>query len=178
MDWLNHNKYNKWLIAILITMNVVLIITLWTKISPERKGIPFPGIPEIPPPPPIKLMQEELNLNKEQIDKFDLSQKNNFKKVAIILEKVSVLKEQLALEISADLPDTLKVRTIASRIGKLQSDIEILRFTHFNEMLSICNKQQKDKLRNIFKQIISHDMPMERPDGVPPPPPPPHAKRF
>lgn len=185
MDWLTQNKLIKWLIGILLVVNIVTISALWFLISnkpsiPENMGKKFPT--------GIGLLQQELNLSDEQAALFEKFRKENFEKTGVSFEKLNEVKNLLFEQIIKVNPDTLVVNDLVSKINGILTELEISRFNHFRDLLNICNEEQKKKFIPVIKDFLFGGPPQanikNRPDfpegkgmgGNLPPPPPQGAK--
>ena len=157
MDWLSQNKFTKWFIIILVALNVATITMMWVFLARTSHPPPFNKIMQ--PKETVTLMQKELNLSNEQIKQFEKLRKENFDKSKKLMNQIDALKKSLSEELINENKDTAKVNSITNAIGLLQTEMEKLRFNHFEQLISLCTPEQKEKLKPILKNIIG---------GIPP----------
>lgn len=165
MDWNNQSKFTKWFIIILIAVNIITITMMWIFLTRERKVPPFEGINN--PRGSIGIMQKELNLSNDQISDFEKLRIENFDKSKELMAKIDDLKQKLSVELVEENKDTVKINFITNEIGLLFSDMEKLRFNHFEKLIALCTPEQKEKLEPILQNIIARNPQLERKDGGP-----------
>lgn len=153
MDWITQNKYAKWLLIVLLLVNIITITIIWVIISRDK---PMPPFNTAGKPPAIKdLMQKELNLTNEQSQKFEKLRQDNFLKVDALFKSVAEKQKLLSDELSSTKSNDAKVDSIINDIMVLQGKLEKERFNHFKELISICTSDQQKKLMPILKQFYS-----------------------
>lgn len=155
MDWLQSNKTKNRAIIILIALNMLTMAMVWIEKSKT-------GIQEDKPSSSTALISKELNLEQSQAAKIEKSRSDKLGQIKLLNDSTSRLKKELADELFSEHPDTQKVSQYAAIIGSLQSRIEILRFMHFNELLSVCTPEQKNKLKPIINEVFNRKPPKPR----------------
>ena len=183
MDWMTQNKPIKWLIGILLVVNILTITIIWILVTRENQPPPFGFNGK--PPGGGELLQKELNLSDVQKKQFEDSRKENFKQADIFFVRLDEAKKQYFDELQKDNPDTVFVNNILTKISSIQIELEKLRFEHFRYLLSLCSKEQKEKFKPILKDFLVGKPPREIDKGKPerefpgkdgmkdvPPPPP------
>jgi hypothetical protein len=183
MDWITQSKYIKWLIGILLAINLVTISIIWILIIDRKGPAPFEG--DKRPQGTIEMMKKEINLSDDQLKLFEKLRKENFERAKLFFEKIDSAKKLLSEELADDKLDTVLINSLTNKIGILFAEMEKQRLKHFHDLLSICTKEQKEKLTLIFKNLIGgkppQNMPMEGPmpqggpGGQMKPPPPPNS---
>jgi len=173
MDFLSEKKYMKWIIVILILLNLATISFLWIN---RLKG---PGNREliIPDKPPKEKLAEfltaELELTESQATKITSLREDHFKSVDKILQKIHANKKNLMDNLFEGTETTEMASLLTKKIGELQSELELLTFNHFLEMKQILGPNQKDNLKELIGGFFrNHPQNSKgRPHPIPPPPP-------
>ncbi len=150
MDWITKNKFNTWLILILLAVNILTVSIIWMQTLKERNPILPPPVGIEQKPESVSLMQRTLNLSDEQTKQFEKMRENHFARSKIVNEKILELKRQIVKQIFSDKKDTVLVSSLCNQIGALETDLEKLRFKHFTEFVSICTPGQKE----IFEPVL------------------------
>jgi len=180
MDWLTQNKLIKWLIGILLAVNIVTISALWLLISNK------PSLPDIPgkrSPGGVELLQKELNLTDKQAVLFEKYRKENFETTNALFKDLNETKNLLFEETIKTNADTSLVNNLISRISVILTELEVSRFRHFRDLLNLCNEEQKKKFIPVIGELLVGRPPQvnmkEGPHfpegegmGIHPPPPP------
>ncbi len=161
MDFLSKQKLTNLLIIVLVIINILSLSFIWYK-EMHR--------PQLPPPQPDRenvgrFIKDQLNLSDEQKGKFDMYMKEHAEVTQRMNDEIGGLKKEILIEAFNANPDSSKVTTFSEKIGKIQSDYEKFLYEHFRKLGTVCNPEQKEKLKNIF---LSSFRPKERP-GMPPP---------
>lgn len=152
MDWKNQNKFTTWSIIFLVVVNIITISTMWFYLTKESGPKPLDQLKR--PQGSMELIQKELNLSKEQAENFEKARVASFEKSKNLLDKMNELKEKLSKELVDDNRDSTIVTSLIQEIGSTHAKLERLRFDHFKELLSLCNKEQKDKFKPILEKLV------------------------
>ncbi|MBN8545490.1 MAG: periplasmic heavy metal sensor [Ignavibacteria bacterium] len=161
MDWINQNKFKSWLIAFLVVVNLVTLSLFWIYTSKDRETPPkqqSKGGSES-----INLMKKVLDLNSDQTDRLEKMQTNKVEQIKLRNDSLTTLKKLLAEELFKDKPDTSAAKIFALEIGRLQTEVELLRFEHFNDLISICSPEQKEKLKPVLVEFFGKKPPKDIP---------------
>ena len=126
--------------------------------------------PKLPPPQPGRedvgrFIKDQLNLTDEQKNKFDKYMKEHAEITRKMNDEIGALKKEILIESFSPNPDSNKVNDLTQEIGKTQGEYEKFLYEHFQKLASVCNPEQKEKLKNIF---LSSFGPKERPGMLPP----------
>jgi hypothetical protein len=163
MDWANQNKFKNSLIGILLFLNLLTVSIIWMQTAKRN---------EQPPKEQGNRPSESINLMRTALD-LDEGQTQQFQKLRAVQlgqskkynDRLDDLKRGLAEELFTKSPDTTLARLKAVEIGEMQAYLELLRFTHFKELLAICSPEQKEKLKPILIEIFSRKPPKsQQPD--------------
>lgn len=101
----------------------------------------------------------ELKLNDDQEKKFDLLKEMHHEQVEKIQHNLHDMHREFFDLIKTDVPDSLKVKSIADSMASRQKEIELVTFSHFMDVRKICDAKQKEK----FDEIIDEAMRMMAP---------------
>mgnify|MGYP003346022871 FL=1 len=163
-------------VVLLVICNIGLMFTIWHKPHPD-------GPP--PPPPgghgPRNFVIEHLNLNNDQISKYDQLIKEHQQSMTDLRQSAAGLRAVLFAALERQ--DTHFTDSVASLIAGKQKEIELVTYAHFGQLRALCTDSQKKGLDNIMSDVIkkmngSPNRPADRPgpppgDGHEAPPPPP-----
>ncbi len=187
MDWMTQNKLIKWLIGILLVVNILTITIIWILVARDKQPPQFDRVGK--PPGGADQLQKELNLTEAQKKQFEDARKENFAQADVLFKELNELKTKYFGELQNEKTDTVLVNSLLRRIGAIQIDLEKHRFEHFRYLLSLCSAEQKEKFKPILKEFLVGKPPREIGKGKPMPgfpgkegmrenmPPPPHGER-
>lgn len=161
MDWLNQNKFKSWLIAFLVVVNLVTLSLFW--IYTPKGGETPSGQKAKGGSESINLMKKVLDLNTDQTDRLEKMQTTKVEQIKLRNDSLTTLKKLLAEELFKDKPDTSAAKIFALEIGRLQAEVELLRFEHFNDLISICSPEQKEKLKPVLVEFFGKKPPKDSP---------------
>lgn len=163
MDLINKNNFLKWLVIILLAVNTLSIIFIWTNIL-NRKEHPN-KMENGPPRDNTDFLQRELNLTDEQAQKFEDRRKEFFSASDKLFTEMNTLQNELISKLFDPENNLVSVDSLINKIGKIQAALETLRFNHFKELLSYCTPEQKEKFIPIIKKITERKPPPDRKEG-------------
>jgi hypothetical protein len=153
MDLIKQNKFIGWVIGVLIAINIITLTIIWIQSDKKNpRSIKDSGNASTSS---VKLLQSEIGLTDDQAQKFQESQDTYRERNKITKDDLDSSKLLLADELFNPNSDPKRVDSIASRIGVLQSKVEITRFEHFKGLVKMCNNEQKEKLRPILREIYA-----------------------
>lgn len=159
MDLVNQNKFKNILIILLIIVNIISLSIIWIQNSENRGEVPDgekQGKPES-----VSLMKEVLKLNEDQTKQLEKLRTDRLEQSRLFNDSLSMLKRELAEELFKSKANQDLVNEKTKMIGELQSKIELVRYSHFNELLAICTPEQKEKLKPIIEELFGRKPPKE-----------------
>lgn len=159
MDLVNQNKFKNILIILLIIVNIISLSIIWMQTSENREKIP--GGEKQGKPESVSLMKEVLKLNEDQTRQLEKLRIDRLEQSKLFNDSLSMLKRELAEELFKLKTNQVLVNEKTKMIGKLQSKIELVRYSHFNELLAICTPDQKEKLKPIIEDLFGKKPPKE-----------------
>lgn len=167
MDWITQNKPIKWLIGILLVVNILTITIIWILVTREIQPPPFDRGGN--PSGGADLLQKELNLTDEQKKQFEDARKENFAKSDVLFQQLIDVEDNYFVELQKEKADTVLVNDLLSKISSIQIALEKLRFKHFRYLLSLCTTEQKEKFKPILRNLLVGKPPREHDKGKPGP---------
>ena len=96
----------------------------------------------------------ELKLSNDQVKKFDSLKEMHHEQVEKIQHDIRDLHKQFFDLIKTDVPDSLKVKSIADAMAARQKDIELITFSHFADVRKLCDVKQKEKFDDIIDEAM------------------------
>jgi len=164
MDFFTKNKYAAWTIVILVLLNLFTLGTLWMK---QFMPPPLLVDTELEKPRDVqKFLKKELNLDDNQIEKFEESRREHFEQTREIHEDIQRLKREMVSELFNSEPDTAKMNALAHEIGQKQIKLEKLFSSHFLGLKSVCGVDQRHKLRGLLHDYLMRGEPRVRRPGI------------
>jgi Spy/CpxP family protein refolding chaperone len=161
MDLIRQNKFIGWIITILVVLNLLSLTMVW--MQRERAIAPPQKESGSAPPGSVQLLQHEIGLSDEQVNKFQIMRSDHMEKTKIVNDELDRLKLQLVEEIFAPVIADNRVDSITARIGVLQTQVERMRYDHFKSLVQICTPEQKEKLQPILREVFGKKGPNEKP---------------
>ena len=73
-------------------------------------------------------------------------------------------RNELMTELGKENSDTIFLHTLAIEIGDMHNKLKHLTFKYYLEMKNICTDEQKEKLFQIFKEMMNQDAEIKMPD--------------
>ncbi len=165
MDYFSKNKISLWIIVILVLLNLFTLSTIWynqfrTPDRPPRQEVGHRR-------QGLKVLEQKLNLTAEQITVFADIRQRHFEKMEPLQKEIFSCRRELMDELYKTEPDTVRISSLAKRIGEKEILRERYIFEHFMEMKSACTPEQKEKFEILLKQLMAphEDMPRRGPRG-------------
>jgi len=164
MDWLTKQKTQAWAIVVLVIINITTLVTLWM------------GRPALPPmfingrPDNNNFLKNELGLNNDQENKFNLLRKSLFDSMDVINKQIWIKKSEIQNEAFKENPDTQKVNNLLQEIAGFQVLNEKLMFNHFTELYKVLSADQIVKFHKLLSMTGRNNHKNVPPPGMPPHP--------
>ncbi len=108
-----------------------------------------------------------LALDSNQQSAFREVNRNYGRQTKEISQAMSLLREQLLLELDQPEPDTFKLNNLSDQIGKKHTELKKMTITYYLGLKSICNSDQKKALFEIFQKLLSPESNVNVPMGSP-----------
>ncbi len=141
------------LLFFLIVMNGVLLFMLFQK-GPYGR----------PHKPPGDFIVKELNLNTDQLQKFNALRRTHYQEMRRLDHEMRGLKDQLFNGIGQEDFTPQKLDSITTLIAALSKQRESNMYHHFKAVSEVCTPEQRIKLNHIIaKAMRKHGPPGRRP---------------
>jgi hypothetical protein len=138
------------IILVLIILNIVSLAAVWI----EDRGNEVPVLRERP------LMNRrghflnrELNFTPEQQVQFDSLLEKHRSRLESKLEEIRTLRREL-MSMMRNQEFTSQAEETVRHIGEKQSELELMNYRHFKDVMAICNEEQKQKFLNIMRRVV------------------------
>lgn len=164
MDIFEKKRFIGFLIALMATLNLALLGTLWV----HYLRSPYPGRPPSPERREAEIANffvAELNLTPQQKIILRALQKQFFTRVDAIHSEIKDLRRQIIDESFNVTPDVAKVEALADKIGSKEAQKERLLSEHFQEIKKICGPEQEKKLKSLAQELSKMGGPPTLPQG-------------
>ncbi|MEI6766453.1 MAG: hypothetical protein WCM76_12490 [Bacteroidota bacterium] len=157
MNYFSRKNIIGWIVGILIIVNIgaisVFAYHIYFKKDFSEHRPQQPG--------PDSFMVHELGFDKMQSEQFAVLKKAHMDKVHAFVAQIKQEKKLLADGVISETVDTLKLDTIADKIGVLYASIRKANTRHYLELKKICTPEQQKKLAEIFGNIFCCDDKMD-----------------
>ncbi len=150
MKLLSNKRFLWILILILLILNLVSLGTIWFNDWDNN----FPRLRESRTfAQRDHFLKSKLNFSPSQQAKFDSLLTNHRSELEIKADEIRTLREELISmmrnqDLSAESEDIVRA------IGERQSELEILNYNHFKEVMAICNDEQKQIFIETIKRAV------------------------
>lgn len=161
MDLTNQNKLKNLLIIALLVLNLLTVSIIWMQTSKRNEALPIEKDKRASES--VNLIKKTLDLNEEQTQQLEKIRTYPLEQSKKYNDRLNELKKQLAEELFKDKSDTTLANSKAKEIGELQSKVEMIRFSHFKELIAICTPEQKEKLKPIVIELFGRKPPKDKP---------------
>lgn len=166
MDLVNQSKFRNILIVVLLILNLLTVSIIWMQTI--KKSEPQITEKDSRPSESVDLMKKTLDLTDDQTKQLERLRTDQLVLSKQFNDRLDILKKELAEELFKEKPDTALANAKSKEIGELQTKIEMIRFKHFNELLTICTASQKEKLKPVIVELFGRKPPkQESPDKKP-----------
>lgn len=160
MTLVRNHKFLWSLILLLAVLNLLSLGALWKTREQEPARIP-----EQRPARNTTFLPDRLEFNEDQQIRFAAMRDSHRAELRVLMDDIRIQRDSLRnlLKMEAPAEEALEVST---RIGDLQTELEMLNYEHFREVLSICSEEQKeamlDLMGNAFRPFGHQEMRRER----------------
>ncbi len=163
MDWVTRNTFRNWLIAVLLASNLLTVSIIWMQTSKPDEAQPTGEKSRASES--VQLMKKALDLSDEQARQVAQMHQARMEQSREYNDRMVLLKTQLAEDLFAGKPDTVQATLKAKEIGELQTQVELIRFQYFSDVLAISTPEQKERLKPILIELFGRKPPREEPDA-------------
>ena len=160
MDFFTKKRLATLSIVILMLLNLMTLGTIWL----QRFRHPQP---EQPPPHDNRpervqrFLEKELGLTNKQAEQFKELREQHFAQSHAIRNEIHLLKKEITDELFNPAPNTEKVEKLAKEIGAKEGELEKLLFRHFQDLMSVCQQEQREKFKSLIHDLLRMIKPAE-----------------
>ncbi|MCF8294483.1 MAG: hypothetical protein K9I34_00345 [Bacteroidales bacterium] len=170
MNYFNNTKIYKWIILLLIVINVISIGSIWM-FYPRLNPIQPLNQPNPSQEPPAilerntRFLINELDLNDEQVQLFKEERISHFSSMRSLRDSISFENEHIFNLIFDQPEDSQQIHLRHEKIIQYHNQIEKLKLNHFLRLASYCDETQKERLRGLFDEMFIQERRSGRPDS-------------
>ena len=151
-------------IIILVLLNLTTIFLLW--MGKPKNVLMKPDMMDHKNPRLEQILKEELDFNKDQVDRFLALRKEHHNNIMKLNEEIRLIKKDMFDRVIIDGYKKEIADSLLDAFLKKQREIEERTIIHFVDLENICNNMQKEKLMKIMHKILGPPEP-ERFNGPP-----------
>ncbi len=159
MDAFNKPQLMMWTVVGLVVLNLTSLGTLWW--SQQHPALQSGFQPPHAQGRGLRVLEERLNLNEEQTQQLRNVRRQQLHLIHTL--EFETHEARRALNEQLFHPDGSSKEELARIIGEKQSQLEIARFDHFQQLVNICNEDQKMRLLELMADLAANE-------NQPPPP--------
>jgi hypothetical protein len=151
-----------WAIVVLAIMNITTLLTILyhknqtvkaefvtatDQVQSESSSIQYSG----------RYFRDHLNLNSDQMNRFVEFNPAFRENVRSINYGLNHLRDEMLSEMATKNCNTTKLNTLSDSIGYLHADLKKVTYRYYLEIKNICDKQQQEKLEQLFGGMFASD---------------------
>lgn len=161
MDLLSSKRFISITLAILLILNITLLGTLWWQ-NKQHSDTTDKTASVDKAQKKESFFERKLKLSDEQSRQFNALRQQHFQGTLPALVTISGLKHELVKEALDTEPDTLRIKALSHRIGRIQAYIEYRQAWHFNTLAGVCSAEQRDSLQQVLVSVAAKPVKMKR----------------
>lgn len=159
----NSGRWMIWAIVALAVMNIATIATVIHNrnhtrqvayYSPSAAGedeasLRFSG----------RYFRDRLDLNRDQMTRFrdfNFSFRQNARDINV---KLGNIRREMLAEMSSENTDTVRLSVLSDSVGLLHAQLKKETYTYYMNFKNMCNREQKEKLDQMFGEMFVIDVP-------------------
>jgi hypothetical protein len=138
---------------VLLNVSVLAYVLIQNnKQAMEKQPFPPPPMHEKGPMQVLHFLESELDLDEDQLDKFESLRHDHFENTKPIVEEIRTLKNEFFNLIFQENKPIEKITKLSDQIAKLQFELEMLTWNHLYELKSLCNEKQQEIFEELFNE--------------------------
>ncbi len=160
MEILTNKRFLWIIILILLILNIASLTTIWLR--PWESGVREtrefrrPGAKD-------HFLNKRLNFTPEQQAQFEKLLKKHRNALDTKVIEISSLREEL-MGMMRNQEFTTESEKIVQTIGQKQSELELINYNHFKEIMAICNDEQKQVFLETMMRVVGPNRGMSTPN--------------
>ena len=150
MKLLSNIKFLWIVILVLIILNMAFLATHWIQddeVLDRSRRIPARSGQR------DHFLKQELNFTPVQQERFDSLLSDHRIQIESKVEEIRSLREEL-MGMMRNQEFTAEAEELVREIGENQSELELLNYKHFRDVLNICNEEQKQVFLETIKRAV------------------------
>lgn len=163
MKLLTNIKFLWIVILVLVILNIASIATHWIQGDEVWER---PRRFDVRPGQRDHFLKKELNFTPVQQARFDSLLSDHRSRLESKVEEIRSLREEL-MGMMQNQEFSAEAEELVGEIGEKQSELELMNYRHFKEVLSICDKEQQQVFLQTIKRAVGprHGEPVHRNPG-------------
>jgi hypothetical protein len=150
MELLSDKKFLWIIILALLILNLASLATIWVREWGERDS----RISESRPPiARDHFLKKRLNFSPEQQVEFDTLLSKHRSQLELKADEIRSLRKEL-MSMMRNQEFSQESEEIVHMIGQKQSELELLNYNHFEDVMAICNDKQKQVFIETLKRVV------------------------
>jgi hypothetical protein len=161
----NKNRWMVWAIVALALLNITTLITVVyhknqvieqevvatpDSIKSENASVLYSG----------RYFRDELNLSKEQMNKFSQFNPEFRQEVRAINLKLADKRHEMLVEMAQKDSDKNRLNLLSDSIGYLHASLKKATYMYYLNFKNICTQEQQKKLEHLFGEMFNSDLQM------------------
>ncbi len=160
----NKQRLMTWAIVILAVMNIAIVATVLYNRHQAAAELPAQqNLNNEIVDPSVRYsgryFRDQLGLSRNQMSEFSRFNPEFRQEAREINIRLAELRQQMLDELSSDGSNTSRLNMLADSLGSLHADLKKLTYGYYLDFKSICDKQQQEKLEQMFREIFVKDIP-------------------
>jgi hypothetical protein len=156
-----------WAIFALALLNITTIVTVIYHRNHSRQELTVPETGRIQIENASirysgRYFRDQLNLSNEQMARFREFNPGFRQHVRDINIELNNIRRRMLTEMSSSYSDSVKLNLFSDSIGHLHADLKKLTYRYYLDFKEICNKDQKEKLDQLFGEMFASDIQVGR----------------
>jgi Spy/CpxP family protein refolding chaperone len=143
------------LVIFLAGTNVAVVVTYQRHLRAEHKANSTKI--ELPDTQIGKFFQEELNLTSEQQEKFREFRRKYNRSANKVMHEMSDIRNEMAQNLKPINPNRDKLERLAEDLGQKHKTLKGLTFDYYQDLQSILDKEQQEKMSLIFQSMLTSE---------------------
>jgi len=107
-----------------------------------------------------RYFRDQLNLSRIQMDRFTEFNPDFRQQAREINIELDRIRQRMLTEMAAQNSDRKKLDMLSDSIGYLHANLKKLTYRYYIDIKNICDKQQQQKLEQLFGEMFASDLPM------------------
>ena len=158
-----------WSAVVLLVLNVSTLVTIGLHTLPDKE---ISNSDQLEMSAKLKLSSENfsgryfrdrLELTADQMNQFSKINQSFRSEAFSIQDQLAVIRKNMLEELSAEKSDMSKLNRLSTELGSLHSRLKVISFQYYLNIKELCTKEQKMKLKEIFKTFFETETPIGNP---------------